>query len=53
MRIYVDIAGSPLIHVSTFSIHPGATPNADALATFQNVTGSPFTWTAVNFASGS
>jgi len=34
------------------SVHPGATPNADALVTFPNVTGSPFTWTAVNYASG-
>jgi hypothetical protein len=34
------------------SVHPGATPNDPALATFSNVTGSPFSWTAVNFASG-
>ncbi|KAN0120674.1 hypothetical protein V8E52_003943, partial [Russula decolorans] len=34
------------------SIHPGATPNDSPLATFSNVTASPFTWTAVNYASG-
>jgi hypothetical protein len=53
MFIYLDALASILIHVSTFSIHPGASPNADALATFPNVTGSPFTWSAVNYATGS
>jgi len=33
------------------SILPGATPDGTALATFTNVTGSPFTWTAVNYAA--
>ncbi|KAF8501645.1 hypothetical protein F5888DRAFT_1793109 [Russula emetica] len=32
-------------------ILPGATPDGTALATFTNVTGSPFTWTAVNYAA--
>ena len=40
-------------HVSTFSLYPGATPNGNPLATFSNVTGSPFIWTQVNYASGS
>jgi hypothetical protein len=53
MLIYLDIVASILIHASTFSIHPGATPNDSPLATFSNVTASPFTWTAVNYASGS
>jgi len=34
------------------SVHPGATPNDSPLATFSNITASPFTWTAVNYASG-
>ncbi|KAF8495170.1 hypothetical protein F5888DRAFT_1805020 [Russula emetica] len=50
--IYLDIVSSILIHVSTFSVYPGATPDGTALAIFPNITGSPYNWTAVNYTSG-
>jgi len=34
------------------TVYPGATPNGNPLTTFTNVNSSPFTWSAVNFASG-
>jgi hypothetical protein len=47
-----DIFASILTHVFTFSIHPGATPNDSPLATYANITGSPFTLSVVTYAAG-